>query len=56
MNKKRMPQCDWCGGNTERNEKHDAHYCKTCDKWLEEVCGDSTCEFCVGRPKKPSEV
>lgn len=56
MNRKRMPKCTSCGGNTERNEKHDAYHCKACDQWSEKVCSDSTCEFCAGRPEKPSEV
>jgi len=35
---------------------YDAHYCETCDIWVQDICEDSDCEFCVGRPDKPSQV
>lgn len=34
----------------------DARFCVHCDVWLESNCGDSGCEFCGGRPSRPSEV
>ena len=36
-------------------EKHDAYYDDEKDVWLEKKC-KSNCWFCVGRPKRPSEV
>lgn len=47
--------CRQCGGETQRNEEHDAFFCTKCDVWRDAVCGESDCEFCVGRPMKPSE-
>ena len=37
-------------------EKHDAYYDDRKDIWLEARCDDINCEFCNGRPNKPSEV
>lgn len=38
------------------SKKHDAWFCPHCDMWIEKACADETCEYCVGRPDKPSEV
>ena len=44
------PQCPTCGSRwRERDEKTDAYYCKSCGRYLEEVCGDKNCEFCKNR-------
>lgn len=37
------------------SERWDAYYCKKCDKWIEAACRDPDCEFCKGRPEKPSQ-
>ena len=37
------------------SEEHDCFYCKPCNKWLEEKCDDEECEYCCGRPPKPSD-
>jgi hypothetical protein len=37
------------------SEEYDCFYCSTCDKWLEEKCGDEECDYCWGRPPKPSD-
>ena len=34
-------------------EKHDAYYCPKCNRWIEPICDDPTCEYCKERPKKP---
>ena len=47
--------CAACGCELTRNEKHDANFCKVCDKWAENKCGDDTCYYCADRPDKPSE-
>ncbi len=47
--------CPDCGGPKLYEETADAHYCETCDKWLEEKCGDEECEYCWGRPPRPSD-
>lgn len=39
-----------------RSEWFDAYACPACDVWCEDACPDVTCEFCDGRPAKPSEV
>lgn len=31
---------------------HDAHYCYTCDHWVEAICSGKKCTFCKGRPEK----
>jgi len=54
--KKRIPVCKDCMGDGERNEKYDAYFCKKCDRWLETGCDDKECEFCPGRPNKPSQI
>lgn len=35
--------------------KWDAHLCKDCKAWLEDVCGDASCALCKGRPERPEE-
>ncbi len=49
-------KCAKCGGPLERDEKHDAYFCAACDAWGEEKCSDPECEFCAGRPERPSQV
>ena len=34
----------------------DAYFCKTCNVWLEENCGDPTCNYCNNRPQSPNDV
>ncbi|KLU62307.1 hypothetical protein CEB3_c13510 [Peptococcaceae bacterium CEB3] len=46
--------CRYCGMEKLYSGKHDAHYCKACDTWLEVNCHDPECEFCSNRPEKPS--
>jgi hypothetical protein len=50
------PRCARCNALCSRNERHDAYFCAACDEWLESVCDDADCEFCAGRPEKPSQV
>jgi hypothetical protein len=47
-------KCLDCFTERQYNEHFDAHFCRDCDKWLEEKCGDEECEYCWGRPPKPS--
>jgi hypothetical protein len=47
-------KCLVCWEKTEHNEQYDAFFCKKCDEWKEIGCNDPTCEFCPGRPEKPS--
>lgn len=37
------------------NERYDAYYDDKKDKWLEGKCSNKNCEFCKGRPDKPSQ-
>ena len=37
------------------SDKFDCYYDPISDTWLEDPCGDSRCELCAERPKKPSE-
>ena len=50
------PVCDCGNSNVVLNEKHDAYYCASCDKWLDPACDDDACEFCKGRVEKPSQL
>ena len=38
------------------NEKYDAYYDADSDEWLEGACSDPDCEFCPGRPERPSQA
>ena len=38
------------------SEKYDAYYCPECDKWLEEKCPSSFCEYCANRPERPNGI
>lgn len=51
-----MIPCPKCLEYPLYNERYDAYYCPTCDKWQSNVCDDSTCFYCVERPEKPSLV
>ncbi len=48
-------KCLDCGAERQYNYTHDTYFCSTCNKWLEETCDDEECEFCWGRPPKPSD-
>lgn len=43
-----------CAHPRSYSARWDAYYCSECDKWFEGVCGDPDCEFCRGRPERPS--
>lgn len=49
-------QCPKCNMGRSYCKEHDAYFCSTCDEWLEDACRDPSCEFCPGRPDKPSQV
>ncbi len=48
--------CPKCGRRSKLCLRYDAYYCPACDIWLEPVCGSERCEFCAGRPQRPSQV
>ena len=35
------------------SEKFDAYYNAKANKWLEEKCSDTECEYCKNRPERP---
>lgn len=37
------------------NDEFDSSYCAECNEWREESCSDPNCEYCQGRPEKPSD-
>lgn len=43
-----------CDHQRSYSEQYDSYYCKQCDKWFENKCGEPECEFCKNRPKNPS--
>jgi hypothetical protein len=52
---KRHPVCPVEGhGPLTRMESVDAYACLECDQWREGKCDDDACQFCVGRPERPS--
>lgn len=46
------PHCD-CGQEKSYNEQWDAYFCAKCEIWLEPMCKDKDCDYCVHRPEKP---
>jgi len=49
-----VPKCSQCGAHpTPRSEIYDAHYCRSCNIWLEPACEHEGCGFCKNRPEKP---
>lgn len=49
---KHRPLCK-CGKIGERDIIYDAYYCPTCRVWLEDICKDTKCTYCVNRPDLP---
>lgn len=47
--------CKVCLDPLAYNDEHDSIYCPTCDEWREPSCADPYCEYCLARPKKPSQ-
>lgn len=48
-------KCAKCGSKASYSEEFDVYYCKKCNIWLEEKCGDVDCEFCANRPDSPNK-
>ena len=48
--------CPCCGQESDYSRRYDAYYCSHCDLWLEEACTSPCCEFCAGRPERPSQI
>lgn len=47
-------RCPGCGGRLMHSYRHDAFFCPACDVWTEGVCKVPGCEYCGGRPERPS--
>jgi hypothetical protein len=47
--------CPKCKGIKNYSKEYDAYYCEKCNAWLEDVCDDPKCEYCVNRPKNPND-
>lgn len=54
--KKSNAFCKACDSEKKYSHKYDADYCELCNKWLEEKCNVSECDYCSHRPEKPSQV
>jgi hypothetical protein len=52
---RRIHLCTRCKTRLLRDGSFDAYYCPRCDRWAEDTCGDPECEFCSGRPLRPSQ-
>lgn len=53
-------KCNYCNKNLSYSERRDSYYCEHCDIWTEVKCTDiwdtiELCEYCTGRPDKPSQ-
>jgi hypothetical protein len=46
--------CKVCLDPLDYNDEHDSIFCPTCDEWREGSCSDTSCEYCLARPAKPS--
>jgi len=42
-----------CKGSQQYSEEYDAYYCAECKVWLEDICTDRECTFCMKRPLHP---
>ena len=49
----RIIRCNRCGAKTEYHPDYDAQFCRDCNRWTEQGCGQSQCSFCGDRPEKP---
>jgi len=45
-----------CCSSKKYSKEYDAYYCEFCNVWLETMCSDSECKFCIDRPKYPKLV
>lgn len=45
--------CPNCKRKTSYNEMFDSYFCKKCNIWTSQGCGDVDCFFCKNRPEKP---
>jgi hypothetical protein len=48
--------CEDCGDKKRYSDEFDAFYCEKCNKWLESICDDTNCEFCIRRPQTPENL
>src|SRR3989344_415289 len=46
-------KCKNCKRKISYHDKYDAYYCRFCNIWLEQKCGDKKCESCSIRPIQP---
>lgn len=48
--------CPNCQRETCYDEQFDSNFCKECNIWVSQTCGDEQCYFCVNRPKTPKDI
>src|SRR5436305_7277580 len=46
-------RCRTCGSARVYHDDYDAHFCPTCNVWLESACSDPSCDYCRRRPQLP---
>ena len=46
--------CDACGKTGKYNEQFDSYYCEACNIWIDNMCRDTHCAFCINRPETPN--
>jgi hypothetical protein len=45
--------CEKCNSRRIYYDTYDAFFCPPCNRWLEDICRDATCRFCITRPSRP---
>ncbi len=49
----RYRRCHRCGSPAAYDQRYDANYCPTCNRWIEYECRNHECAYCGQRPRKP---
>jgi len=48
--------CERCAFPRFYHGEYDAYFCPFCRLWMEGVCGDPNCDYCMSRPTAPPGV
>jgi hypothetical protein len=50
---RRRDYCNRCGQPIELDWDYDAHFCRSCNRWIDSKCSDPQCSYCSKRPVRP---